>query len=232
MSIQLPLGIGLPDSAVFATYHAGVNTQALAQLETSATGRGEPVLFIHGAAGTGKTHLLQAACAAATQAGQHAALLPLSESPALAPEMLDGWERFELVCVDDVGAIAGNAGWEAALFELYNALRHNGGHWIGADGDVPGALGLSLPDLVSRLGAGPVFRLHELDDDGRAQALQLRASQRGLDLPEAVAQYLLKHLPRDMGTLYDALAQLDAASMARQRRLTVPFVRETLELPR
>lgn len=224
MAFQLPLGVGLPDSAVFATYHAGPNAAAVA-----AVAGDDPVLYLVGEAGVGKTHLLQAACAAATGAGLRAALLPLATArDALAPEVLDGWEAFDLVCVDDVGAIAGNVAWERALFATYNALRARGGRWLAAGADVPSALGLALPDLASRLAAGPVFRLMPLDDDGRETALVLRARHRGFDLPSEVARYLLKRAPRDMASLYEVLDELDRASLAQQRRVTIPLLKTIL----
>lgn len=225
---QLPLGIGLPDSAVFGTFHPGRNASVAAAARTTALGTGEPVLYLYGAQGSGKTHLLQAACHAAHESGRRAALLPLVQVAELGVEAIEGWELYDLVCVDDIHTIAGNREWEAALFTLFNALRGCGGHWIATGVDVPATLQLTLPDLVSRLGAGPVFQLHELDDEGRVLALTLRASQRGLDMPAEVGQFLLKHLPRDMRTLYAALEVLDRASLAQQRRLTVPFVKSVL----
>ena len=52
MAFQLPLGVGLPDSAVFATYHAGPNAAAVA-----AVAGDDPVLYLVGEAGVGKTEL-------------------------------------------------------------------------------------------------------------------------------------------------------------------------------
>ncbi len=59
-------------------------------------------------------------------------------------------------------------------------------------------------------------------------ALQLRARLRGLELPLETWQWLQRRLPRDMRTLYQVLDTLDEASLAAQRRLTVPFIREVL----
>ncbi|MCA1798124.1 MAG: DnaA regulatory inactivator Hda [Xanthomonadaceae bacterium] len=228
MGVQLPLGVGLTDGAVFATFHAGPNAAAVQAVRDAAAGRGEPVVFLHGAAGAGRTHLLQAACVEAEQAGRRAALLPLHRCAALPPQVIENWEQYDLVCIDDVDGIAGDAGWERALFVLFNALRARGGCWLAAGANVPGALGLTLPDLASRLAAGPVFRLQPLDDDGRLAALALRARRRGLELPDEVGRYLLKHAPRDMVSLYGLLERLDHASLSQQRRLTIPLVKEIL----
>ena len=43
-----------------------------------------------------------------------------------------------------------------------------------------------------------------------------------------VADYLLRRCPRDMDSLFNLLNRLDQASLAAQRRLTIPFVRDLL----
>lgn len=229
MGVQLPLGVGLPDGAVFETFHPGPNAEAVQAVREAAAGRGDAVVYLYGAGGAGRTHLLQAACAEAPLVGRRAALLPLRRCAALPSQVVENWEQYDLVCIDDVDGIAGDADWERALFALFNALRARGGCWLAAGADVPAALGLTLPDLASRLAAGPVFRLQPLDDDGRVAALALRARRRGLELPDEVGRYLLKHAPRDMGTLYGLLERLDHASLSQQRRLTIPLVKQVLK---
>jgi DnaA family protein len=76
----------------------------------------------------------------------------------------------------------------------------------------------------------PSERLTWLDDTQRMQALQLRAREKGFDMPDETARYLLRRLPRDLPALFDLLERLDAASLAAQRKLTVPFVKSVLGL--
>jgi DnaA family protein len=102
------------------------------------------------------------------------------------------------------------------------------GRLLVASRAAPAALEFSLPDLGSRLRAGDARQLLPLDDDARIRALRLRAAQRGLELGEESAQFLLRRLPRDMHTLLGVLERLDEASLAAQRRLTVPFLRQAL----
>jgi DnaA family protein len=220
-AMQLPLGIQLDDSATFANFIIAGNAALLHAL----TQQTEMSLYFWGGAASGKTHLLQALCHTATQAKLTAVYLPLAGDEKLEPAMLEGLEQLDLVCIDDVHAIAGQLPWEEALFDLYNRIRDQ--HKLirlSASGS-PNAIAFRLPDLVSRLTWGPVFQLHGLDDTQKLTALQLRAKQRGFDLPEEVARYLLKHYPRDMHSLFDLLNRLDAASLQAQRRLTIPFVK-------
>lgn len=224
---QLPLGLRLGDHARLRNFFAGPNAELLAGLRALPEGRGERLLYLSGAPGTGKSHLLQAVCAAARERGRTAWYLPLD--PGLAPALLEGLERQELVCLDDLQRVAGHAAWEEALFHLYNRVRERGGALVVAGQGRPEELGLGLPDLVSRLCWGLLYRLQELNDAERLAALQLRAAHRGLDLPDDSGDYLLRRCPRDLPALCELLDRLDTASLAAQRRLTIPFVRSVLQ---
>ncbi len=227
VSPQLALAIGLDDRLSFEGFHAGPNAQAVALAQASVSGVGDDVgVYFYGPRGTGKSHLLQAACRAA---GERAAVyLPLADALAWRPEVLQGLETMSLVAVDDLQVLAGHADWQEALFHLFNGVRESGGRMLFAATVKPADLGFGLADLVSRLQWGLVLRLQELDDSDKLAALRLRARQRGLDLPLETAQYLLAHCPRDLTYLCSLLDRLDEASLAAQRRLTIPFIREVL----
>jgi DnaA family protein len=225
---QLPLGLRLPAASRFDNYVAGTNAEAVAAVLQLAQSGGAATLFLAGAAGVGKTHLLQAACRAVEAAGAQSAYLPLGALAGADPGVLDGLEHYALVALDDVQAIAGRAVWEEALFHFYNRLREAGGRLLGAATAPPERLGLRLADLRTRLAWGGVYALQPADDAGRLRILVLRARERGLELPEETAQFLLRRYPRDLPALLGLLERLDQAALASQRRLTVPFVRDVL----
>jgi len=218
---QLPLRLQLRDSATFDNFHDEGNELALQALRAG----GGDSLYLWGPAGCGKSHLLQAACHAAPGA----VYLPLGGIAGAQPAIFEGLEAIPVVAIDDLGLVAGAADWEAALFHLYNRIREAGGRLLLAAEGSPAALGFRLPDLVTRLGWGLVFRLQPLGDAGRRRALQLLARHRGFELPDEVADYLLRRQPRDMNSLFALLERLDEASLAAQRRLTIPFVRGLLQ---
>ncbi len=224
---QIPLAVELRDSATFATFSAGPNGLAVAFLQTLAAGSGRGC-WLWGAAGSGKSHLLQAACAAAAESNRLAAYLPMTQLAPMGPEALSGWSGQDLVAVDELDVIVGERRFETPLFTLYNELADQGGILLVASETPPASLEFSLPDLRSRLAAGAVFQLAALDEDDAVDALRLRARHRGLELPEDTARYLLRRVPRDMASLCEWLDRLDLASLAAQRRLTVPFVRQVL----
>ena len=225
MNDQLALKLRLNDSSSFANFYAGQNAQAVGHLETIAQGGTERALFLWGEAGSGKTHLLQAACRVAAEQGLHPVYLTFAEVVSLAVEVLENVEQALLVCLDDVGCIAGNSTWESAVFALCDRLRAAGGCLVGAARLPPPQLGLGLADLASRLGWGAVYPLHGLADEEKLAAVRLRARNRGLEMGQEVARYILNRYPRNMHSLFALLDRIDQASLSQQRRITIPFIR-------
>jgi DnaA family protein len=223
--IQLALPISLADYAVFASFHAAGNEPAVAHLEAIAAGVAGGGAWICGAAGTGKSHLLQATCASA---GDSAVYLPAPLLAGAGARALDGLESRRVILIDDIERLAGDDDCERALFSLCNALQALGGQLVVSASAAPRESGIRLPDLASRLSQLPVFRLRALADVERLQALRMRAALRGLELSEDAGRYLLTRSRRDMGSLYALLDTLDREALRAQRRLTVPFVREVL----
>ncbi|MBK9251091.1 MAG: DnaA regulatory inactivator Hda [Proteobacteria bacterium] len=219
---QLTLGVRLTDRALLGNFLAGDNPLALAAARELAATAGAGALFVHGAAGSGKTHLLQGLCVAVPGA----AYLPLATLAELGPGVLEGAAGLPLVAIDDLHLIAGDAAWEQALFRLHNERRGSG---MAVAATAPATrLPLRLPDLASRLAALTHYGLRPLDEDQQRQALQLRARTRGFELPDETVGFLQRRFARDMGRLTAILDELDAASLAEQRRVTVPFIRQVL----
>ena len=210
---------------MFASYLANGNEEVVAALTELTHSAGNSGCWLWGGTATGKTHLLQAVC---ERAGDSSVYVPMSVLAVAGPELVDGLESRELVCIDDLHLVAGNEEWEVALFTLYNELLHSGGKLLVSARMAPRECPIVLPDLASRFSQLPTYHLQALADDDRAEALQLRAAHRGLDLPDDAARYLITRSRRDMTSLYALLDTLDREAMRAQRRLTLPFVRDVL----
>jgi len=221
-------GLTLADASRFDSFWPGPNATALEAVARLAGDGGEPVVFLHGPVNSGKTHLLKAAWRGVHERGLAAAYLPLDEALMLDPALIDGWGELRLVAIDAVERIARYGAWERALFRLAEEVRENGGTLLAAGRRPPDALGLGLPDLASRLAWGPIYSLVPLDDADLCELAAHLARARGLELPDAVARFLVRRISRDPGALADSMVRLDEAALAAQRRLTVPFVREVL----
>lgn len=231
---QLSLGVSLKDDATFANFYSAqdsINRQVVDCLKNQVAGQGEQFVYLWGASGSGLTHLLQASCHHAEALDLNLQYLPLKDVMGFAPEaLLEGLEAMDLVCLDGLDAIAGNDAWERALFNLYNALRDSGKLLLVAAVHNPRSLGVNLADLQSRFQWGVTYAVESMSDDEKIQALSKRARERGLGLSEEVASYIVQRVPRDMNQLFCCLHKLDHASLAEQRKLTIPFVKKTLGL--
>lgn len=224
---QIPLGLQLPDRAVFESFLPGPNSEALVHARQVAAGEPGGLTWLCGAPGTGKTHLLQAICSAAGER-QRAGYVPLAQVSGLGVGVLEGLPQLSCLCLDDLESVLGQGEWERGVFALLRELEDGGGRLVLAANAPPALLKWALPDLASRCAAGAVFQLRGLSEAEQQAALKLRARLRGVELPDETLQWLQRRFPRDMGSLYALLDTLDEAALIAQRRLTIPFIREVL----
>ncbi|KHL55979.1 DnaA regulatory inactivator Hda [Xanthomonas cannabis] len=225
---QLPLALRAPSDQRFDSYIAAPDG-LLAQLQALAAGQVNDWLYLAGPAGTGKTHLALAVCAAAEQAGRATAYLPLHAAAGRLRDALEALEGRSLVALDGVDSIAGQRDDEVALFDFHNRARAAGISLLYTARQMPDGLALVLPDLRSRLSQCIRIGLPVLDDAARAAVLRDRAQRRGLALDEAAIDWLLTHSERELAGLVALLDRLDRESLAAKRRITVPFLRRVLE---
>ena len=224
---QLPLALRAPPDQRLACY-IGAPAGLLESLQRLATGTHPGGLYLHGAVSTGKSHLLLASCDEAEAVGRSTAYLSLRGLRGRVRAATDGLSHVDLLALDDLDAIAGHREDEVAVFDLHNRQHDGGGALLYAAREAPEGLGLVLPDLRSRLMQCAGWALPVLDDEGRAALLRQRAAARGLDFDAAALDWLLRRCSRDLGSLTAIFEQLDRASLAAQRRLTVPFLRQVL----
>lgn len=226
MTEQLPLALRYPPDQRFETF-VGADA-VVAQLRALAVG-GQGNAYLAGAAGTGKTHLALAVCAAVDAGGRRSAYLPLASAAGRLRDALDALHGNDLIALDGLDAVAGDRDDEVALFAFHNRAHDAGKTVLYAARATPDALDLVLPDLRSRLAQCARSALPALDDDGRREVLRRRARRRGLAVDDAALDWLLRRAGRDLAGLTAMLDRLDRASLAAQRRITVPFLRQVLE---
>ena len=230
---QFVLPVRLAGDASFANFVPHVGAGATAAQLRSALQRPPLMAFLHGPDGCGRTHLLQAACHQIEDAGGTIAYLPLHDLAGHpAGELVADLEACSLVCLDDLNAVAGRAEWAEAVFHLFNRVADRHGSLLAAATQPPSALPVALPDLRSRLQSMLVLSLAPPDDAGRAEVLTGQARARGMTLEPGVADYILGRAPRSLPELIAILERLDLHSLEAGRRLSIPFVRETMGWPR
>lgn len=226
---QYPLDLRWPPHQRLDAFWPGANLAALQAVDAAARGGGA-WLYLDGVAGAGKSHLLIGACRAALDAGRPARYVGLL---AVQPPRGDALAEIApeprgLIAIDDVQALAGDRDAERALFALFNRARSAGAQVLFAATAPPAGLHLTLPDLVSRLSSCTRCALRALDDAGRRAMLRLLAQRVGLQLDEDVLDWWFARQPRDPASLVALLQRADRASLAAQRRITIPLLRELL----
>lgn len=219
---QLPLDLSAKPPQSLDTFAVGQNSELVQRLHAVAA-RGDSILqerflYLWGDSGAGKTHLLQSLASAS------AVRYLKPETPIQDFEYAPG---IGLYLIDDCNRLGPDA--QVAAFNLYNQVRDNGGLLVAA-GDAPPA-GLTLrEDLRTRLGWGLVYQVHGLSDEEKIDALQQIAQARGLVLSPGVLPYLITHFRRDMRSLAAMLDALDRYSLETRRPVTLPLLRELLQL--
>lgn len=220
--LVLPIGRSAPPS--FDDFVVGRNAEPVAALRAFAAGSlPETGFLLWGDAGTGKTHLLQAAAGVAAALGIPVAIL--ADPGGLLAADVDTLARRRLVVVDRVDTATATV--QGRLFTLYNGLRAAGARLL-VGSRIPLAALPVREDLRTRLGWGVVRELLPLTDAEKPAALLAHARQRGFGLSDDVIGYLLAHGRRDMPALVATLAALDQQSLSTKRAITIPMLREWL----
>lgn len=233
---QLALSVQLPDDEVFDSFLSESNSHVVNQLmnfvdDANLDLSSQPkFLYLFGLSGVGKSHLLHACSTYASQLGKTSLCLSCAELLHLSVEVLDGLEQIDVICLDDIQLIAGNELWQQAIFDLYNRVLEQNNRLIISGDQSVGKLGLTLPDLNSRLSWGFTEQLKPLSDYEKVTALQFRASKRGLMLSDEAANFLLNRLSRTMTDLIASLDILDKASIREQRKITIPFIKDVMNI--
>jgi DnaA family protein len=226
-SSQIPLQLTPLRDSRFDNFVEGPNHAVVKALRHLPEEPGSHV-FLYGGEGSGKSHLLNAVCVETREREGRAFYLALKRLPRDAIASLEGLEKLDLVCVDDLHVIAGDQAWEEALFHCFNRIREANGRLLVSSRERLSALKLGLPDLKSRLAWGLRLQLLPLEDKDKLEVINLHCVALGLRLPDDVQQYLLKHHDRSMAALVHTVESLQQAALTLKRRITVPLAREVL----
>jgi DnaA family protein len=226
-SPQIPLQLEPSSESRLEGFVPGPNETVLEAVR-SVLAEPDSQLFLSGPEATGKTHLLNALCLAAREQGMTAFYAALRSMPEGSQALLEGLEQVDLVCIDDLHRVAGNAAWEEALFHCMNRIRSSHGRLVLTSQARLSALPLLLPDLVSRLQWGLRLQLQLLEDADKICVLDRRAATLGIEMPGDVGSYLIRHSSRNLSSLLRTVEQLQQAAFTSKRRITVPLAREVL----
>lgn len=224
---QLILPIALEDKASFANFYVGDNDELVEALLAAIDSKKNRFIYIYGGTGTGKSHLLFAAIKLAADTGLKTQYLSLKNAQAT-PELLEVIDVNSFVCVDDIMSWAGDNAKERALFTVFERIKQAKGSLLVSAEQPAEQSEFVLRDLVSRLGSGLIYALHDLNDEQRFEAIKLRAEQRAMSISDETVQYLLSRSARDTKLVFNLLDKIDRASLMEKRRITIPFLKSIM----
>ena len=207
----------------------GVQAEYLRVQIRRVVGGEEQFAYLYGSMASGKTHLLESACYEALSCGKRAMYIDLQHQHQYTPDMLAGLEGMELVCLDNIDAIAGYRDWEEGLFHLFNRLHARAIPLLVTAASVPLQLSLCLPDLQTRLSMGVLCQVQALTDDERAQIILQRAARMGLSLPTTCLQYIMHHYERNMHPILRLLDHIATLAFEQKKTITLPLVKAAMK---
>ncbi len=239
-----PVGAFRPSEKFsFETYVVGQsNRLAVAGAKAVAASPGAVYnpLFIYGASGLGKTHLLHA-IAREILKGDHRYPLQFVSAQQFAEEFVNALqanktEQFRksqrsvgMWLVDDIQFVAGKDKTQEEIFHTFNYLHSLGKQIVLTSDRPPRDLYLMDERLRSRFEAGLVADVQMPDTETRCAILLSKAAQERLDLQHDVAMYLAENVPGNIRVLEGALTKLAASASVDRVEVGLDLARQMVE---
>ena len=207
------------------------NSELISRLSELVANKNPDELIINGAAGSGKSFLMQAICNELSASGKQFAFIPMNKAINMGVEIFQNLASLDAVCVDDLQLILSKGEWEIALFNLINECQQSNCSLILSLGGNQSLEEIAqLPDLLSRIKRMEFMKLQAVQDESLNQALDFVSQQLDINLEKAELDFLLKHQAREFSLLVDNLIALDKQAASLKRKITIPLIKETLNL--
>ena len=220
---QLGLPISLNTSMLLESFVA--NQELLRSINQLFLDEKSSEVFIYGASGQGKTHILQGAVLKALEMDKNAVYIDCSES--FPEHILDLVDQIDFISFDNVHLISSEN--QEVFFDLYNRARQTQIFILVSGDRLPSDLEV-MRDIKTRLSLAAVYKLEELNDELIMSVIDSQMSQRNLSVNSNVYEYLFKNYSRDLKLLLSTLNDLDTASLQSKKPISIPFVKKFLEL--
>lgn len=230
MPEQFPLHFEFLANQTFNDFFAGENQPIIEQLKQCVQGNGEQKIFLCGKPGQGKSHLLQACCHYAQHNEKQSFYFDLARYARHQAAILQGIDTYDVVCLDNVDTIIGHKRWEQALDELMKCHCEKGHQLILSSMYLPNHLDIKNTQLKEHLNWGLILQLKTLIDTNNIDALIFKADLMGFEISPQVGRFLVIQHQTELHELWDLLEEIDRASLAAKRKLTVPFLKQLFQV--
>ena len=193
-----------------------------------ATDEFSEIFFLWGAAGSGKSHILQSTANYINNIGQKAFYLCLKEASEITPEIFDSLENFDLICLDNIDIILNNEKWQEAIFHCLEAAETANTKLILSSRNNVNETEFLREETKSRLEASYRHKLELLNEQELVKALKIRAKYRQIPINQEVLTYIINYAPRDSKSIFSILDKIGSYSLLYQKSITKKMIREIL----
>ena len=182
-------------------------------------------VYIYGANGQGKTHVLQGTILKALANDKNAVFIDcLDPFPGHIFEIIN---EINFISFDNVHLMEEES--QERFFDLYNRARQSEVFILVSGDSLPSDLKV-MKDIKTRLSLAAVYKLEELDDELKMNIINSQMSDRNLSVDSKVYEYLFKNFSRDLKLLLSTMDDLDKVSLQAKKPISIPFVRKFLNL--
>ena len=229
---QLIFPFQINQKASFDSFFCSPDNQNLmTRLADIAISQDANEIIIHGEKGSGKSFLMQAICNELSSSEKQFAFIPMKKAFNMGVEIFQNLGSLDTVCIDDLQLILANQEWETALFNLINECQQSNCSLIlSLGGTQPVEESIVLPDLLSRIKRMEFLALHAVQDELFNQAIVFVAKQLEIKIDNAELEFLLKHQTRIFSLLVENIITLDKQAASLKRKITIPLIKETLNI--
>jgi len=193
-------------------------------------------LFVYGAAGLGKTHLLHATCDMILKRFPSLRVIYLTcdafinqaiaAIKATDPSVPPAYRTADVLVVDDIHALRQAERTQEEFFHTFNALYNAQKQVILSSDRPPKGIPNLEERLLSRFKWGLIAHLEPPDFETRFAIVQNKAARRGVAVPEGVARFLATEVTDNVRELEGALVTLIGYASLTNRRIDLTLAHE------
>jgi DnaA family protein len=155
----------------------------------------------------------------------------MSKAIEMSSEIFQNLSSLDSVCIDDLHLILSKKDWEVATFNLINECNQTGCNiFFSYGGGRELDEMIMLPDLLSRLKRMEFMTLHAVKDELLDSAINFICTQLDINLDKPELEFLMKRHKRELSSILSDLILLDQNAASLKRKITIPFIKETLDL--
>ncbi len=232
----------LNDDYVFENFVVGPSNHlahAASSAVANAPGDAYNPLFLHGAVGLGKTHLLQALCHRVLSKRPDAKIIYLS-CESFVNQFIAGvaegglqdfryrYRHVDMLLIDDIHFLARKERTQEEFFHTFNTLYNSKKQIILSCDSPPREIPTLEDRLVSRFKWGLVTQILEPDHETRVSIVRQKAQRRGYELPDDVTDLIADHITANVRELEGAVLRVSSYASLSGRPLTLELAREAL----